>query len=131
MPVPPDVRFLKSHEWARKDGDLIAVGVSDYAIDQLNKEIVFLELPPVGRNVSVGAVFGVIEAVKAASDLYSPVAGKVVEVNESLPDNPTLLADDPYGAGWMIKVAPSSPADMDALLSVADYQKFCETEAHH
>jgi glycine cleavage system H protein len=131
MDMPSGVRFLKSHEWARKDGDSIVVGISDFAVDQLNKEIVYVELPDPGRKVKQGDSFGVIESVKAASDLYAPVTGTVVESNPNLAENPALIAEDPYGAGWMIKIEPSNDSEFDSLLSPEDYRKQTESEEAH
>jgi glycine cleavage system H protein len=131
MARPADLRYLKSHEWARRDGDLITVGVSDYAVEQLNREIVFLELPPVGRQVKQGSPFGVIEAVKAAYDLYAPVSGTIEESSQAVVDDPSLAGNDPFGAGWLIKIRPDSPGDWDNLLSGDDYQKVLDAgEAH-
>lgn len=131
MSVPSGVRFLKSHEWARKEGDALLVGISDFAVEQLNKEIVYVELPEVGRKVRQGDSFGVIESVKAASDLYAPVTGRVVESNVNLTDNPALIAEDPYGAGWMIKIEPEDAAQFDTLLSAEDYKTHTESEGAH
>ena len=131
MPVPENVRVLKTHEWARKEGDLVVVGITDYAVDQLNKEIVFVELPEPGRIVKQGQPFGVIEAVKAAEDLNSPVSGEVVECNAGLAANPSLVAEGPFTAGWMVKIRPSAMAEWDTLLSAADYQKVVESGPAH
>lgn len=131
MARPTDVKFMRSHEWARKEGNLVAVGVSDFALDELNREVVYLELPEVGREVKQGETFGVIEAVKAASDLYAPVSGRVVEVNTAASEDPSKVAEDPYGQGWMVKIEPSNPSDWDSLLSSQDYDKMIESgEAH-
>jgi glycine cleavage system H protein len=131
MPAPAEVRYLKSHEWARQDGDLVTVGLSEYAVEQLNREIVYVELPEPGRVVTQGEPFGVIEAVKAAEDLYSPVSGVVEEVNANLEGNPALVAESPLGGGWMIKVRPSNPSEWENLLSATDYQQFIQSGEPH
>ncbi len=130
MAVPTDVKFLKSHEWARQEGGVVAVGVSDHAIEQLNKEIVYVELPNVGRQLKQGESFGVIESVKAASDLYAPVGGTVTEINDLLGDNPSLAAEEPYAGGWMIKIQPDNESDFTELLSSTDYETQIAGEAH-
>lgn len=124
--TPDDLKFLKSDEYVRIEGDTATVGVSDYAQDQLN-DIVFVELPTVGATFSVGQSFGVVESVKAASDLMMPVSGTIAEVNSALESQPELINSDPYGAGWIIKIAISGDTDNPALLSPADYAAFCET----
>lgn len=131
MAKPPDVKFMKSHEWARKEETLAVIGVSDFAVDQLNREIVFVELPDAGREVKQGQVFGVIEAVKAASDLFAPVGGKIVEVNSAVVDNPLLVAEDPYGKGWLVKIEPSVPADWENLLGGDEYETLIQSEESH
>jgi len=115
-----DMKFMESHEWARQEADLVVIGVSDFAVEQLG-DIVFLELPSKGDNVNKGATFGAIESVKAASDLYAPVSGEIVEVNEALPDELEKFKSDPHGAAWMIKVKPSDLAQLDDLMNAADY----------
>ncbi len=120
MNVDQNAKYMESHEWARKDGDLIVVGISDHAQDSLS-DIVYVELPAVGDTVTKGDVFGVVESVKAASDLYAPMSGEVVAVNESLEDTPEVINSDPFGEGWMIKIAPSNPAEWDELLSPDAY----------
>lgn len=127
MKLDKNARYLDSHEWARKEGDLIVVGISDHAQDSLS-DVVFVELPAVGDSVSKGDIWGVVESVKAASDLYAPVSGEVAEVNETLEDTPELVNDDPYGEGWFIKIKPSDPAEWDDLLSAEDYESVAENE---
>jgi glycine cleavage system H protein len=127
--IDPEARYLKTHEWARReDGDVFAVGLSSYAIDQLG-DIVFMELPEPGDAVEPGGSFGVVESVKAASDLYAPVGGEVVEVNEQVPDNPDMLKEDPYEEGWLIKIKASNPAEFEELMDAKEYKRFLETEA--
>ena len=123
-----DMKYLETHEWARQEAGLITVGISEFAVQQLG-DIVFLELPAVGKKIQKGAAFGSIESVKAASDLYAPVSGQVVEVNSALPDNPELFKTDPHGQAWMIKVKPSNPADWNTLLDAAIYEK--QAKEHH
>jgi glycine cleavage system H protein len=130
MARPADTRYLKSHEWARRDGDLVVVGISDFAVDALNKEIVYVELPEVGRKVQQGQTFGVIESVKAASDLYAPVSGTVAAVNEAVTSDPNAVSEDPFGGGWMIKIQPDSAAEFDSLLDAGAYEQVCAEEAH-
>ncbi len=130
MARPDDVRYLPSHEWCRKDGDTVSVGISDFAVDALNKEIVYVELPDVGRKVQKGKSFGVIESVKAASDLYAPVSGEVVAANDEVVNNPALVADEPYGQGWMIKIKPSDDAEYETLLTPEQYDQKAAEEAH-
>ncbi len=127
--IDQEARYLKSHEWAKKEDDeAFAVGLSSYAIDQLG-DIVFMELPKKGDTFEQGAVFGVVESVKAASDLYMPLSGEIVEVNQAAADNPDVLKDDPYEEGWLIKIRASKPAEFDELLDAKEYKHFLETEA--
>jgi glycine cleavage system H protein len=125
---PDDVRYTQEHEWARQEGDLLVIGITNYATDQLG-DVVFVELPEVGKVVEVGKTFGVVEAVKTVSDLYAPVAGTIAEVNGALGDNPALVNQEPYGDGWMIKLRPSDPNAFAKLLSNSDYEKLVE-ESH-
>jgi glycine cleavage system H protein len=130
MSRPSNVRYLKSHEWARLDGDTVTVGISDFAVDQLNREIVYVELPAVGKQLASGDTFGVIESVKAASDLYAPVAGTVTEVNDAVAADPNAVSEAPYEGGWMIKIKADNPADLEKLLSPEDYEKQVAEESH-
>jgi glycine cleavage system H protein len=127
MKLDAKARYAKSHEWARKDGDEISIGISDHAQESLG-DIVFVELPAPGTVFQAGASFGVVESVKAASDVYAPVGGKVLAVNEALADQPELVNRDCYGEGWFIRIAPDKPADWDTLLSPADYETFAGAE---
>lgn len=127
MEYRTDVKYLKSHEWARQEGDLIVCGISDYAQDSLS-DVVYMELPAVGDTFAQGEIFGVVESVKAASDLYMPVGGEIVEVNSTLEDSPELINEDPFGAGWMIKIQPSDPAEWDTLLDVDAYKEVVAEE---
>ncbi len=127
MTFPDDVRYTREHEWAREQGGVVTVGITGYATDQLG-DVVFVELPEVGRKLETGKTFGVVEAVKTVSDLYAPVAGEVVEVNGALGDNPAVVNADPYGQGWMVKIKLSDPASFQSLLSSADYAKVVEEQ---
>lgn len=120
-----DRKYAESHEWAKEEGGLVVVGVSDYAQNQLG-DVVFVELPPVGKALAAGSAFGVVESVKAASDLLAPVSGTVQAVNENLSVDPALVNKDAFGAGWMIKVKPSNTAELAKLLDAATYQKKIE-----
>lgn len=122
MSYPDDVRYTREHEWAREQGGVVTVGITGYATEQLG-DIVFVELPEVGRTLEPGKTFGVVEAVKTVSDLYSPLAGEVVEVNTALGDDPSVVNKDPYGAGWMVKIRLADPTSFASLLSSADYEK--------
>ena len=118
---PSDRRYTSEHEWVKPEADTAyVVGITAFAQDQLG-DIVYVELPKVGDRVSAGKTFGVVESVKTASDLYAPVSGEVVEVNQSLVDAPQVVNDDPFDAGWMIKIRPDNPAEMDALLTSEQY----------
>lgn len=121
MKLDSSAKYQDSHEWARKEGDLIVVGISDFAQDNLN-DVVYVEQPDVGTTLEKGEVFGVVESVKAASDLYMPLSGEIVEVNSVLEDTPELVNDDPYGEGWFIKISPSDPSQWDALLTSEQYE---------
>jgi glycine cleavage system H protein len=120
MELPNDRRYTQSHEWAKPDGDVVRVGITEFAVEQLG-DIIFLDLPEVGTAVRAGAAFGEIESVKAVSDLISPVTGEVREVNEKLMDDLDAFADDPWEAGWMIVVAPEDPSELDGLLDADAY----------
>ncbi|GAB4314191.1 MAG: glycine cleavage system protein GcvH [Phototrophicales bacterium] len=125
MNFPSDLKYAKSDEWVRIDGNTAVVGLSDYAQDALN-DIVYVELPEVGDTFEKGAVFGSVESVKAASDIYLPVAGKVLEVNTRLEDEPELINSDPYGDGWLLKIELTGEADTSDLMSADDYAAYCE-----
>ena len=120
--VPTDLRYTKDHEWVRVDGDTATIGVTDFAAGQLG-DVVFVDLPAAGKAVEQFATFGVVESVKAVSDLYAPVSGEVVEVNPELGGNPELVNSDPFGAGWMIKVKLGDAGQVDGLLDPAAYEQ--------
>jgi len=119
--VPQGLRYTKEHEWVRLDGDIATVGITDYAAHELG-DVVFVELPEVGRQVEQAAPVGVIESVKAVSDLFAPLGGEVVETNPDLSGKPELLNTDPFGDGWMVRIAVSDKAQLDALLDAAGYE---------
>lgn len=128
MNVPDDLRYTREHEWCRVQGNRAVVGITDHAQDQLG-DIVYVELPEVGDPVKQGESFGVVESTKAVSELFSPVTGKVVEVNDPLSDAPESINDDPYEEGWLIQVELADAAELEALLDAAGYRKFLEDEA--
>ena len=117
---PAAYRFADSHEYAHLDGELIRVGISAFAVDQLG-DIVFVDLPDVGASLDKGTSFGSVESVKAVEDMYAPIAGEVVERNEAVLASPEELQNDPHGAGWLLVVRPSDPAQLDSLLDSATY----------
>lgn len=121
MSIPEDLRYTKDHEWVKLDGNVATVGITFYAQGELG-DIVFIELPAVGDAISQSEPFGTIEAVKAVSDLFAPVSGKVVQINESLNENPEAVNKDPYGDGWMIKVELSDSAELENLLDAKGYE---------
>jgi len=122
MKIDANARYRSSHEWARKEGSRIVTGISDHAQESLG-DIVFVEFPEVGKTLKQGETFGVIESVKAASDLYMPMGGKIVAVNDAVGGDPSVVNKDCYGAGWLIKFEPTNPAEWDGLLSSAVYEK--------
>ena len=124
--IPTNLKYTKDHEWAKLDGNIATIGVTHHAQDALG-EVVFVELPAVGKTLNKGDTFGVVESIKAVSDLYSPLSGKVVEANTGLVNEPGNANTDPYGKAWMIKLEMSSPADASELLSADDYKKLVES----
>ena len=120
--VPADLKYAKSHEWVRVSGELATVGITDHAQHELT-DLVFVELPAVGRKVKAGESCAVVESVKTASDIYSPVSGEIVEVNSTVAANPGMVNSDPYGAGWFYKIKVSQFAELAALLGPEDYLK--------
>ena len=120
--VPSDLKYAKSHEWVRVSGDTATVGITDHAQAELT-DIVFVELPAAGRKVKAGEACAVVESVKTASDIYSPVSGEIVAINQAVVDNPALVNSEPDSGGWFYKIKLSNPAELNALLSSDDYQK--------
>lgn len=125
MNIPAELKYTKEHEWVRIEGDTAIVGITDFAQGELG-DIVFVELPDLSRTVGAGESFGVCESVKTVSDLYAPVSGEVIEINTGLDDSPELVNKDCYGAGWIIKLKMSDPAEIDALLSANDYKNIAK-----
>ena len=122
MNIPLELRYTKDHEWARLDGDVVYVGITDYAQGELG-EIVYVDVTTEGESLSAEEVFGSIEAVKTVSDLLLPIEGEILEVNSELEDSPELVNSDPYGKGWLVKVKPANAEDVEGLLSPEDYKK--------
>lgn len=127
MEFPKDLKYTKEHEWVKVDGNIATVGITDYAQDSLG-DVVYVELPQEGGSITKNEPFGVVESVKAVSDLYSPVSGNVTEVNDAIIDSPEAINEDPYGDAWMIKVELASADDLEDLLSSEEYQGFIEEE---
>ena len=126
--IPDDLRYAKTHEWARREDDgTITLGITDHAQEMLG-DLVYVELPEPGRTLSAEEEVAVVESVKAASDIYSPLAGEVTEVNEALSESPELINNDPYGDGWMIRVKPDDESDWEALLDADAYREIAESE---
>lgn len=125
-----DRKYAMTHEWVKQEGELVVIGISDYAQDQLG-DVVFVELPDVGKTLQAGGAIGVVESVKAASDIFTPVGGTVEATNGKLTESPELLNKDPLGDGWIIKLRPSNLAEMDRLLDAAAYQKKIEAGEIH
>ncbi len=127
--IPSDLKYVASHEWIRDEGDgVVAIGVTDHAQDLLG-DVVFVELPDVGADFAVGDDIGVVESVKAASDIYAPLSGQIVAVNEELEDSPELVNSDPYGDGWFIKIRLSDASETANLLDADGYAELCEAES--
>ena len=123
-----DRRYLATHEWAKLDGDEAIAGISDYAQHELS-DVVYVELPEIGEVLQQGDVFGTVESVKAASDVYMPMSGEIVAVNTELEDTPQLVNEDPFGKGWFIRFRPSRPEEYEALLDAEAYEQQCREEA--
>ena len=122
MHIPENLKYTKDHEWAKIDGDVATIGITDYAQSELG-DIVFIELPEVGLTAGQAESFGTIEAVKAVSDLFAPLSGEVVEVNSKLTDNPEMINEDPYGKGWIIKIKLSDKGELDSLMDKSAYEE--------
>jgi len=125
-----DLKFAKTHEWVRPETTGVAtVGISSYAVEALT-DLVFMQLPAVGKRVKAGESLGEIESVKAVSDVYAPISGEIVEVNTALPGKLETLGQDPYGEGWLVRIKPDDPAELDRLLDRADYDKLVGSQPH-
>lgn len=120
MNHPSELKYARTHEWARQEDGLIITGISDHAQDSLG-DLVYVEIPEVGSSVTAGTAAGVVESVKTASDIHAPVSGTVVEINPTLEDDPEIINTDPYGKGWIYKIRPDNPGELDTLLSSDDY----------
>jgi len=129
MNIPAELKYAKSDEWVRVEGDTATVGITDYAQNQLS-DIVFVELPDVGTTLKQGETFGSLESVKAASDVYLPVSGEVTEVNSALGDTPELVNQDPFGGAWMVKIKVTNPGDLANLMDATAYEKYCADREH-
>ena len=125
-----DRKYAESHEWVKMEGDVATIGISDYAQDQLG-DVVFVELPSVGSTLEKGKAFGVVESVKAASDLFAPISGEVTAINEKLAESPETVNKDATGAGWLVKVRPSKSAELDSLMDAATYKNKIDTGVLH
>jgi glycine cleavage system H protein len=126
--TPEDLSYTKDHEWVRVSGDSATVGITDHAQQQLG-DVVYVELPKVGDKFEAAEPFGSVESVKAVSEIYMPLSAEVLAINETLNEEPQLVNEDPYGAGWMIRVKMSNPAEADALLSAIEYEDYVKEEA--
>ena len=127
MDFPEELKYTEEHEWVLVEGEIATIGITEFAQDQLG-DVVFAELPEVGDELVAGKTFGVVESVKAVSDIYSPVSGEVVEINDELPDEPEVLNTSPYEDGWMLKLRLSNSDELDTLMDAAAYQEFIEQD---
>lgn len=126
--VPEDLHYSKDHEWVKVDGNEAIIGITDYAQNSLG-DVVYVELPKVNDEFASNEAFGSVESVKAVSEVFNPVSGTVVKINESLADEPETVNSDPYGAGWMIRIKMSNPGEVDSLLTAAEYEDFTKAES--
>lgn len=127
MEIPAGLKYSKEHEWVATEESIATVGITDFAQDRLG-EIVYVELPSVGEKISKDDTFGVVESVKAVSDIYAPISGTVVEINQELPESPEIINEDPYGDGWLIKVKLNDALELDDLLDHEEYEELVERE---
>lgn len=125
--IPENLHYSKDHEWVREEGDVAVIGITDYAQNSLG-DVVYVELPKVGETFAANGSFGSVESVKAVSEVFSPVSGAVVEVNDSLNDEPEKVNSDPYGEGWMIRIKMQNPGEVHSLLTAAEYEDFTKPE---
>lgn len=128
MNLPEDLKYSKEHEWVRVSGNIATIGVSDYAQDQLG-EVVFIELPDEGEEFEKDDAFGVIESVKSVNDIYAPVTGRIMEVNDPVVDSPEIINEDPYGEGWLVKIEISDLKELGELMSAKDYEAYIKEES--
>lgn len=127
MDFPDDLKYTEEHEWALLEGDLVSIGITDFAQNQLG-DVVFVDLPEVGERVEAGKALGVVESVKTVSDVYAPISGEIVEINSDLLDSPETVNNSPYDDGWMVRIRPDDAGDLDDLMDAASYQDFVEEE---
>ncbi len=127
MDFPEELKYTEEHEWVLVEEDVVTIGITDFAQEQLG-DVVFVELPEVGDEVEAGKSFGVVESVKAVSDIYAPVSGQIVEVNDELPEEPETINSSPYDDGWLIKIKLTDPSELDDLMDADAYQEFIEQE---
>lgn len=127
MEFPEDLKYTKEHEWVKEDGDTVTIGITDYAQDSLG-DVVYVELPEAESTITSGDTFGVVESVKAVSDLYAPVSGTVTEVNDAVVDSPESINDEPYGDAWLLKIELSDAGELDGLMTAEDYKAYTEEE---
>lgn len=125
---PKDLKYDREHEWVRAEGDIAVIGISHFAQDQLG-EVVYVDLPSAGDTIAAGETFGEVESVKSVSELFSPVSGEIVEVNNALDDSPETVNEDPYGDGWMVKIRLSDTSEVDGLMTADEYEAFIAEEA--
>jgi glycine cleavage system H protein len=126
---PATLKYSQSHEWLHLDGNTATIGITDFAVKALT-DLVYVELPELGRTLNAGEIFGEVESVKAVSDLYAPIAGEVIEINSELPDDLDALSEDPFGRGWMIKLTVTDDSAADALMDEPGYQAHCQSAGH-
>ena len=124
MNFPEELRYTREHEWIKVDGDVAIVGITDFAQSELG-DIVYVEIETLGQTLAEGDIFGTVEAVKTVSDLFSPIAGEIVEVNETVTDSPEIINSDAYGEGWLVKIKPSNIAEVEGLMDFDTYKRFC------
>ncbi len=125
--IPEDLRYSEEHEWLRPAGDQVTIGITDHAQNQMG-DIVFIELPEVGDEITRGEAFGTVESTKAVSELFAPISGRIVEINDTLVDAPEAINEDPYGDGWMVRIEPTDLSDLDEMMTSEAYQELVESE---
>ena len=127
MDFPDELKYTEEHEWVLVEDDIVTIGITDFAQEQLG-DVVFVELPEVGDDLEAGKSFGVVESVKAVSDIYAPVSGEVVEINDELPNEPEIINSSPYDDGWLVRLKLTDPSELDELMDADAYQEFIEQE---
>ncbi len=127
MDFPDELKYTEEHEWVLVEDDIVTIGITDFAQEQLG-DVVFVELPEVGDDLEMGKSFGVVESVKAVSDIYAPVSGEVVEINDELPNEPEIINSSPYDDGWLVRLKLTDPGELDDLMDADGYQEFIEKE---